>query len=364
MWYVCLGNKSPKLQFMKVKQTPTGNIIDGNEVIAIELTNNKGTYVKIFNYGAIINKFIVKNVNNELQDIVLGFDTVDQYLTEEYLENNPHIGAVIGRYANRIKDAAFEIEGERFELPKNAGPNAIHGGIKGFDTKVWDIIDIQEEPQASVTLQYESVDGEEGFPGNLLVDLTFELTDNDELILSYEAETDKATAINLTHHGYFNLSPAGGNLSKHKQQIFASNYLEQDDNYAVTGKLIPVKDTAFDFTQSKEFGKDWDAEEGYDQTFVLDKIYGDLSLASKTIAEDSGLTLSIYTTEPVAHLYTSKYLRAKNGKGERDYTGFDAFCIETQHHPNAVNLVDFPTTILQPDDLYTQTTIYKVSLIK
>jgi aldose 1-epimerase len=230
--------------------------------------------------------------------------------------------------------------------------------------KVWDIVEIGEGSQSSVTLQYESVDGEENFPGNLIVDLTFELTENDELILSYEAETDQATAINLTHHSYFNLAPNGGNIKNHKQQIFASNYLEQDDNYSVTGKLIPVEGTPLDFTKQKAIGENWNEEEGYDQTFVLDKIYGDLSLASKTIEEDSGLVLSVYTTEPVAHLYTAKYLGVKNGKGGKDYESYGAFCVETQHHPNAVNIPEFPSTILSPDDLYTQTTIYKVSLNK
>jgi len=349
---------------MRVKQIPTGKIINGNEVIAIELTNNKGTYVKIFNYGAIINKFIVQNAKDEKQDIVLGFDTFEQYLDEEYVANRAYLGAVVGRYANRVKNGRFAIDGEIYQLAQNAGPDCLHGGIEGFDKKVWNVVETAEEPHASVTLEYLSPDGEENFPGNLIVDLTFELTDNDELILSYEAETDKTTAINLTHHGYFNLSPTGGNIGKHKQQIFASNYLEQDDNYSVTGKLIAVKDTALDFTQPKEIGKDWDLEEGYDQTYVLDKIYGDLSLATKTIEEESGLTLSVYTTEPVAHLYTSKYLRAKNGKGGRDYVGYDAFCIETQHHPNGINIPEFPSTVLQPDDLYTQTTIYKVSLNK
>lgn len=349
---------------MSVQQIPTGKFIDGEEVIAIELTNNKGTYVKIFNYGAIINKFIVTNAQGEKQDIVLGFETIEQYLDEKYLENNGLIGAVVGRYANRIKNGKFSIDGETFQLAQNAGTDSLHGGLVGFDKKVWDVIDTTEEPHASVTLEYESEDGEENFPGNLIVALTFELTDNDELILSYEAETDKATAINLTHHGYFNLSPKGGNLAKHKLQIFGSNYLEQDDNYSVTGKLIPVKDTHLDFTKMKEIGHDWDADEGYDQTFVLDKTYGDLSLASKTIDEESGLILSVYTTEPVAHLYTSKYLRAENGKGGRNYIGYDAFCIETQHHPNAINIPEFPSTVLKPEDLYTQTTIYKVSLNK
>jgi len=348
---------------MSIQQTPTGKFIDGEEVISIELTNSKGTYVEIFNYGAIINRFIVKNANGDMQDIVLGFDDVEQYVNPEYLENNPHIGAVIGRYANRIKDGKFSIDGEDYELLKNTGTDSIHGGNIGFDKKVWDIVDF-EDNQSFVTLEYESIDGEEGFPGNFIIDLTFELTENNELILTYEGETDKATAVNLTHHGYFNLAPDGGNVSKHTQQIFASNYLAQDENYCVTGKIIPVKDTALDFTQPKEFSKDWNPDEGYDQSFVLDKLYGDLSLASKTFEEKSGLTLSIYTTEPVAHLYTSKYLKVKNGKGGRDYGAYQAFCIETQHHPNAINIEEFPSTVLRPDELYTQTTIFKVSLTK
>lgn len=349
---------------MSVQQIPTGKIIDGEEVIAIELINSRGTYVKIFNYGAIINKFIVKNAKGEMQDIVLGFDTFDEYLNPAYLTQYPYLGTIVGRYANRIKNGRFTIDGEDYQLAQNAGTDTLHGGIEGFDKKVWDVVEVGEGPQSSVTLQYESVDGEENFPGNLIIDLTFELTENDELILSYEAETDQATAINLTHHGYFNLSPEGGNIKNHKQQIFASNYLEQDSNYSVTGKLIPVEGTQMDFTKSKAIGQDWDEEEGYDQTYVLDKIYGDLSLATKTIEEESGLILSVYTTEPVAHLYTSKYLDVKNGKGGRDYGSFGGFCVETQHHPNAINIPEFPSTILRPEDLYTQTTIYKVSLNK
>jgi len=349
---------------MSVQQIPTGKIINGEEVIAVELTNSKGTYVKLFNYGAIINKFIVENAKGEKQDIVLGFDTFEEYLNPAYLSSYPYLGAVVGRYANRIKNGNLTIDGEHYQLAQNAGTDTLHGGIEGFDKKVWDIIEIVDGPQPSVTMQYESVDGEENFPGNLIIDLTFELTENDELILSYEAETDKPTAINLTHHGYFNLAPNGGSVKDHKQQIFASNYLEQDDNYSVTGKLIPVEGTPLDFTKLKPIGQDWDEGEGYDQTFVLDKIYGDLSLATKTIEAESGLILSVYTTEPVAHLYTSKYLEVKNGKGGRDYGNFEAFCVETQHHPNAINIPAFPSTVLRPEDLYTQTTIYKVSLNK
>lgn len=349
---------------MSIQQTSTGKFIDGEEVIAIELTNSKGTCVEVLNYGAIINKFIVKNAKGNLQDIVLGFDDLEQYVNAAYLENNPHIGAVIGRYANRIKDGKFSIGNEDYQLIKNTGTDSIHGGVIGFDRKFWTIVDSEADNQSIVTLEYESVDGEEGFPGNLIVALTFELTENDELILTYEAETDKATAVNLTHHDYFNLAPGGGSIDKHKLQIFASNYLEQDENYCVTGKIIPVENTPFDFRTVKEISRDWNPEEGYDQTFVLDKIYGDLTLASKTFEDESGLVLSVYTTEPVAHVYTSKYLRVKNGKGGRDYGAFDAICIETQHHPNAVNIEKFPSTVLQPEDLYTQTTIFKISNYK
>ena len=346
---------------MSIQQTSTGKFIDGEEVIAIELTNSKGTYVEVLNYGAIINKFVVKNAKGNLQDIVLGFDDVEQYVDAEYLKNNPHIGAVIGRYANRIKDGKFSIGDEDYQLVKNTGTDSIHGGVLGFDRKFWTIVESETDDQSTVTLEYESIDGEEGFPGNLIVALTFELTENDELILTYEAETDKATAINLTHHDYFNLAPDGGNIGEHKMQIFASNYLDQDENYCVTGNVIPVENTPFDFRELKDISRDWNPDEGYDQTFVLDKIYGDLTLASKTFEEQSGLVLSVYTTEPVAHLYTSKYLAVKNGKGGRYYGAFDAFCVETQHHPNAINIDEFPSTVLQPEDLYTQTTIFKVS---
>ncbi|WP_443939131.1 aldose epimerase family protein [Pedobacter sp. MW01-1-1] len=346
---------------MSVQQIPTGYIIDDTEVIAVELSNSKGTLVKLFTYGAILNKFIVKNAKGEMQDIVLGFDRIEDYFDQDYLAGYPYLGTIIGRYANRIKNGSFVVDGKNYQVAQNAGKDSLHGGINGFDKKNWDIVDYSEE-QNSVTFEYESEAGEENYPGNLVVALTFELTENDELILSYEAECDEATPINLTHHAYFNLSPTGETVEKHKQQIFASNYLEQDDNFSVTGKLMEVKNTAFDFTEAKEIGRDWNADTGYDQTFVLDKIYGDLSLASKTSEAESGLTLSVYTTEPVAHLYTSKYLNVKNGKAGRDYPPYSAFCIETQHHPNAINIAEFPSTVLQPDELYTQTTIFKVAL--
>jgi aldose 1-epimerase len=348
---------------MKANQQNTGIFINDKEIIAIELSNDKGTYVKLFNYGTIINKFIVTNKHGRKQDIVLGFDDFDGYISKDYLQNYPYLGAIIGRYANRIKGAKFSIDGEEFHLPKNAKNDSTHGGVDGFDKKVWDVLSVSNEPQASVTFQYYSLDGEEGYPGDLAVQLTFTLTENNELILTYTADTDEDTAINLTHHSYFNLSENEADIRNHVHQMFASNWLEQDDNYVVTGKLIPVEGTFHDFRKGKKFADQWDESIGYDQTYVLDKTYGDLSLATKTSDLESGLELSIYTTEPVAHIYAAKFLDVKNGKSGKHYGEFGAFCVETQHAPNSVNLPDFPSTILRADEEYHQTTIYKIGLL-
>jgi len=342
---------------MKPNLIKTHHVINGKQIYAAELTNSHGTYVKIYNYGAIISNFIVENTFGEKQDIVLGFDDFSGYINEDYLAAYPYLGAVIGRYANRIKDAKFEIEGKDYHLSQKNGPDCLHGGDTGFDKKVWDIL---PTITPGLTLQYVSPAGEEGFPGNLTVQLTFKLTDDNELILDYIAKTDEATAINLTHHGYFNLSPAGENVAKHTHRIPASYYLQQDDNYAVTGVEVPVEGTLYDFLGPKLIGQDWDPAEGYDQTFVLDKEPGELTLASETKEKVSGLTLSVYTTEPVAHFYTAKSLNVKNGKKGRNYGPFEAFCVETQHHPNAINIPHFPSTVLLPGETYKQTTIYKI----
>lgn len=349
---------------MKANQIHTGIFIDEKEVIAIELTNSKGTYVKLFNYGTIINKFVATNAHGEQQDIVLGFDEFEGYIGETYQANYPYFGAIIGRYANRIKNGKFAIDGLEYQLAKTNGEDCLHGGVNGFDKKVWDIIELTDSPSPSVTFQYFSLDGEEGFPGDLAVQLKFTLTDNNELILTYQADTDEATPINLTHHSYFNLSVKDDDVKRHFHQMNASNWLEQDDNYVVTGKLIPVDGSHHDFRQGKEIGERWDEINGYDQTYVLDKNYGDLTLASKTSDKSSGLTLSVYTTEPVAHFYTAKYNNVKNGKGGKYYGEFSGFCVETQHHPNGINLDGVPSTLLMPDEVYHQTTIYKVDVVK
>lgn len=345
---------------MKANLIKTHHVINGKTIFAAELINNHGTTVKIYNYGAIISDFIVVNALGEKQDIVIGFDDFSGYLNEEYLANYPYLGAVIGRYANRVKNGQFSIAGKSYQLSTAKGRDTLHGGDVGFDRKVWDIL---PTTGPGVTLQYISPAGEEGFPGNLTVQLTFKLNDDNELILDYKAVTDEATAINLTHHGYFNLSPGGGKVSGHIHRMPASYYLQQDDNYVVTGKKIPVEGTLYDFLGPKAIGSDWDPAEGYDQTFVLDKEPGELTLASETFEEKSGLKLVVYTTEPVAHFYTAKFLNVKNGRNGENYGPFEAFCVETQHHPNGINVPEFPTTILLPGETYKQTTIYKIEHI-
>ncbi|RZK48207.1 MAG: galactose mutarotase [Pedobacter sp.] len=346
---------------MKVKQFPSGIFIQDKEVIAIELHAIPNCYVRILTYGAIIQNFVVPNKFGDLQDIVLGFDNIEDYLSPSYLQDYPYLGTIVGRYANRIKNASFNLDGRTYGLAKNNGEDTIHGGISGFDKKNWNIINVSESPEPSVTLGYLSVDGEEGYPGNLNIELTFSLS-AERLTLSYNAKTDAPTPVNLTHHGYFNLNPQGGTVANHSHYMPASQYLEQDESWCTTGNIIQVNDSqhmCHDFRKPKLIGQHWNPEEGYDQSFVLDKNPGELALASKTYSDLSGITLSIYTTEPIAHFYTAKYLNLKNAKSGIDRGAFEAFCIETQHHPNAVNIPQFPSTILYPGENYQQLTYYQ-----
>ncbi len=228
---------------MKENQISTGRFIDGKEIFAVELTNSLGSKVKIYNYGAIVSEFIVKNGQGEQQDVILGFNDIEGYLDEDYLAEYPYLGVIVGRYSNRIKDGKYTIDGTDYEMT-----SSLHGGKTGFDKKVWDILPTIDP---SLTLQYVSPAGEESFPGNLTVQLTFKLSDADELILDYKAFTDAPTAINLTHHSYFNLNKNGGNVGDHHLRMPASNYLEQGEGYVVTGKLIPVAGTIHDFLGGK-----------------------------------------------------------------------------------------------------------------
>ena len=329
----------------------------GEDIFQFYLSNNKGTEVIISNYGAIITTFRVRNEDSEPNDIVLGFDDMQQYTSKEYLENYPWFGAAIGRYGNRIKDAHFQIDGHNYPLTKNSGNNQLHGGLEGFDKKVWKV---EDSGIGMLLLSYNSPHGDEGYPGNLDVKLLYTLNDADELSYEFTATTDKPTAVNLTHHSYFNMNNGHGTIKEHELKIPAENYLEQDKNLVVTGKLIPVKDTAHDFTQRRKIADGWNETTGYDQSYVTEKEVGEFGLVAEAWSAQSGTKLEVWSTEPVVHFYSGVWIPGVKGKNETTYKPYSGFCLETQIHPNAINIPHFPNTVLMPGEKYYQKTVYKV----
>ncbi len=329
----------------------------GSDVFLFALKNKNGTEVLISNYGAIINAIRLKQADGSYNDIVLGFDKMEDYLDKDYLANYPWLGAAVGRYGNRIKNASFKIDGIIYPLSENSGQDQLHGGKEGFDKKVWDVIGSSDH---QLQLHYKSADGEEGFPGNLDVTISFELNDADELSYTYKATTDKATAVNLTHHSYFNLNNGKGRIDDHEVKIYAGHYLEQDENFVVTGNLIATKNTAHDFSHWKKINTNWNPADGYDQSFVTGKKDNSLSPMAEAYSDQSKIKLQVWSTDPVVHLYTGKYLPDLKGKNNTAYAAFSAFCLETQVHPNAINIPGFPSTILRPGETYFQQTVYKI----
>lgn len=331
---------------------------EGEGIYLFALRNDNGAEVLITNYGAILTAYKIKMPDERINDIVLGFDNVQSYMSEEYLKQYPFFGAAIGRYANRIKDAAFEIDGRRFEVGKNYGTDQLHGGFEGFDRKVWKVISyLQEKHHSALTLQYVSKDGEEGFPGTVTVTIRFELNDENELSYTYTATTNKATALNLTHHSYFNLDNGDGTVDDYLVKIPSEKILEQDPNYTVTGNYIPVTGTRYDFNEFHAIKERW--SEGYDQSFVSFKKENEMAMVAEIICTKSKLKFQVYTNEPIAHLYTGGGIPVIKGKQDKMYGPSAGFCLETQVHPNAINIANFPNTILRPGGIYNTKTIYK-----
>ena len=334
----------------------------GEDIYLFTLNNIKGTEVCITNYGAIITSLKIPQQGGKINDIVLGFDKLEDYLSEKYLANYPYFGAVIGRYVNRIKNGTFSIDGAAYLLARNKGPDHLHGGNTGFDKKVWKCDSFSNK---KLLLRYESADGQEGYPGNLDTTLCFELTDNDELIYEFAASADKPTAVNLSHHSYFNLKNGRGTIGDHLVKINSSFILEQDDNFVVTGKNVPVANSQYDFRQSRRIDEDWNARDGYDQTFVLDNAgtrdtTTGLMFAAEVFCEESKLGMQVYTSEPVVHFYTGKWIPSSLGKNGNKYGSFSGLCFETHKHPNAINIPHFPNTILRPGETYQSKTMYRI----
>ncbi|UCC22332.1 MAG: galactose mutarotase [Planctomycetota bacterium] len=343
---------------MSIEKQDFGKTPDGESVDLYTLTNSNGLKAQIMTYGGIVTTLHVPDRNGQLGDIVSGYDTLDEYIKE-----NPYFGALIGRCGNRIGKGKFTLNGVEYTLATNNGPNHLHGGIKGFDKVVWDAEQMETDEGPALKLNYLSKDGEEGYPGNLNCTVIYTLTNNDELKVSYEAETDKDTVVNLTHHSYFNLAGHdSGDILGHELMLNADNYTAVDEDLIPTGQIKPVKGTPMDFTKPMAVGARIDqVEGGYDHNFVLNSSDGSLALAASVYEPKTGRVMGISTTEPGIQFYSGNFLDGSlKGKGAV-YNKHNAFCLETQHFPDAPNKPDFPSIVLKPGEKYTHLTVHKFS---
>jgi aldose 1-epimerase len=352
------GNKETeqKRPKCKVEKSFFGTNAEGDSITLFTLQNEKGCIVKIMNYGAIITEIHTPDREGKMGNIVLGFDNLEQYLA-----GHPYFGAVVGRYGNRIAKGQFNIDGSSYQLPINNGNNALHGGIKGFDKVVWDAKVISCEERAAILLTYESQDGEEGYPGNLKTQVTYELL-MDQLFITYEAESDKPTVLNLTNHSYFNLA-GQGTILDHIMYINASKYTPVNDELIPTGELANVQGTPFDFRKPLTIGERIQevggTPVGYDHNFVLDRSGEERTLAAKVLDPKSGRIVEVTTTEPGVQFYTGNFLDGTLQSGEVIYNQHTGLCLETQHFPDSPNQPDFPSTVLRPGEKFISQTIFR-----
>lgn len=331
------------------------------------LTNANQAQVGITNYGGRVVSLVVPDKNGVPTDVVLGYDSLDHYLTKP----EAFFGALIGRYGNRIGGAKFKLDGKIYTLSANDGQNTLHGGPAGFHNQIWHAVQTSAN---TLELHYVSKDGEEGYPGNLSVKVTYTLTDNNELKIDYEAETDKTTVVNLTNHAYFNLNGQGDStITDHLLQINASKYSAVDATLIPTGAPVDVAGTPFDFTTAKAVGKDINANDaqiknglGYDHNFVLDKADATaMTQAASVQSVVTGIKMDVFTTEPAIQFYSGNFLDGSLvGKQAKKYGYRSAFCLETQHYPDSPNQPEFPSTTLEPGKKYQTSTIYKFSVVK
>ncbi|MDX5483192.1 MAG: galactose mutarotase [Hymenobacteraceae bacterium] len=341
----------------KIQRESFGTTPDGQQVTQFTLTNAKGMRVKVIDYGAIVTSVMVPDKNGNLGDVVLGFSSIDGYIP-----NDPHIGGMVGRYANRIAKGRFTLDGQEYRLAINNEPNHLHGGIIGFDRVMWTAEEMPE--QNAVKLTYLSRDMEEGYPGNLTTTVIYTLTEDNGLKIDIMATTDKATPVNLTNHSYFNLSAGEvDHVLDHVVQINADRYIPVDGTFIPTGDLTRVSNTNMDLTQPQPIGKSInEVPGGYDHTYVLNGEKGQMKRAATVFEPTSGRVLEVYTTQPGIQFYTGNFLDGSlTGKNGDKYTRHYGFCLETQHFPDSPNQENFPSTILRPGDTFQETTVYRFS---
>lgn len=329
---------------------------DGKEVLEFTLTNRSGMLVKLISYGATVTHIFVPDSRGALGDVVLGFDSYEEYLQD----GNPFFGCVVGRYANRIANGRFSLEGKQYQLPTNNNGHTLHGGNRGFDKMVWDASVLPGD--TGVKFSYLSRDGEEGFPGNLQAEVVYSLTNNNELRIEYKATTDKPTPVNLTNHSYFNLS--GGQDSTilgHGLMIDADRFTEVDKDLIPTGDLMPVRGTSMDFNTPKSIGTDIETVAGgFDHNWVLNKRGGGLQMAASLYHPSTGRYMEVFTTHPGVQFYSGNFLNGTlKGKGGVRYSKHAGLCLETQHFPDSPNQPSFPPAILRPGETYQHSTVFR-----
>lgn len=356
-----------------VQTSVFGHLPDGRQVDVYQFTNANGIELRVTNYGGIILSLKTPNLTGEFDDIALGFDALEAYLSDEYRQASPYFGAIIGRYGNRIADGQFSLDGENYSLATNDGSNHLHGGQKGFDKVLWQAEPFENDSGTGLVLRYTSEDGEEGYPGRLETEVTYTLTDNDELMVDYRAVTDKATPINLTQHSYFNLKGEGSDtILDHQLMINAPAFTPVNDTLIPTGEIRAVDGTPFDFTQATPIGEwiEQDNEQlafggGYDHNFVLARDNAapdELVVAAKVWEPQSGRMVEITTTEPAIQFYSGNFLNGDlTGKQGQPYGHRSGFALETQHYPDSPNQAAFPSTILEPGETYRSRTVYRFS---
>ena len=343
---------------MKITKSIFGTTNEGLEVDLFILTNDNQVSVKITNHGAIITSIVTPDKNGELANIVCGFETLETYLSADYLGSYPYFGCICGRCCNRIADGKFTLEDKSYLLAINNGPNHLHGGIVGYDRRLWSAEVINESEKVGVKMSYLSPDMEEGYPGNVKVTCTYTLNNNNELAIEYTAETDRTTIINLTNHTYFNLTGGKEQILNHELQLAAKTYTESVGSIP-TGEIVSVSGTPNDFLTKKKLGADIAVlANGYDLNFVLDNAEGELGYAGCLSEETSGRMVEVYTTQPGIQLYTGYWIPELTIDGQKKFGSFSGVALETQHFPDSINKPQFPSVVLARGQKFYEKTSY------
>ena len=345
---------------LAIESKSIGKTPDGTEVDLYTMTNAHGLRVKIMTYGATIRSVETPDRNGKLDNVTLAMDSL-----ADYLKGVPYFGATVGRYANRIAKGRFTLDGTQYTLATNNGPNHLHGGVRGFDKVVWKAEPVKADDAVGVKFSYESPDGEEGYPGKLSAEVTYSLTNDDELKMDYLATTDRPTIVNLTNHSYWNLAGShSGDILGHELTLNADKYLPVDDDLIPLGELREVKGTPMDFTSPHAIGERIaQVKGGYDHCYVLSRSDDTgLSFAARVAEPNSGRVMEIYTTQPAVQFYSGNFLNGTLKAGGRAYEQHGGFCLETQHYPDSPNRPSFPPVVLKPGETYRQQTVHKFRL--